>query len=76
MLNVRHIHFLCRIIHQCWYYLSALKFNDLHDLLASYESLKIIIKVAAPPCIICHILEIVLGCSGRGIAYRQCANQW
>jgi hypothetical protein len=50
MLNVRHNHFLCRIIHQCWYYLSALKFNDLQDLLASYKWLQIIIKVAAPPC--------------------------
>jgi hypothetical protein len=49
MLHVRHIHFSSRIIDQCWYYLSALKLNDLHDLLASYEWLKIIIKVAAPP---------------------------
>jgi hypothetical protein len=49
MLNVRHIFLLCRIIHH-WYYLSALKFNDLHDLLACYEWLKIIIKEDAPPC--------------------------
>jgi hypothetical protein len=52
MLNVRHIHFLFRITHLCWYNLSALKFYELNDLLARYEWLKIIIKVAAPPCML------------------------
>jgi hypothetical protein len=50
MLNVRQIHFLCRITHQCWYYLSVLEFYDLGDLLVRYDWLNIIIKVAAPPC--------------------------